>query len=57
LLAADQALVLGLVWEAAAPALGEPDAAAPGAPPLALVVDGQRRVVEAESASWVGRCT
>jgi hypothetical protein len=38
LLAADQALVLGLVWEAAAP----------GSPPLALVVDGQRTVVEAE---------
>lgn len=48
LLAADQALVLGPVWEATAPVPGAPDAAAPGSPSLAVTVDGQRTVVEAE---------
>lgn len=49
LMAPGKALLLGLVWEAAAPAAREPDAAtAADRPPLALAVDGHRRVVEAE---------
>lgn len=47
LLPADRALLLGPVWEAAASAQGGPDAAAPASPPLAITVDGHRRVVEA----------
>lgn len=49
LVAPGQALLLGLVWQAAASAPGEPDAAtAAGCPPLALTVDGRRKVVKAE---------
>ena len=49
LMAPGQALLLGLVWHATVPAPGRPDAAAAaGPPPLAIMVDGRRRVVEAE---------